>query len=112
VSAWDAFDGIGVSNEDLESFSNVDMPPCAVWETRPDSLRIRHWRKRQEGTMSSSPPSGAMVYWRFKTHSPGPWKFGYVTYESGNDLIRLGLWNGEDLRGPIVSASEIEWKAK
>lgn len=34
------------------------------------------------------PPSGSMVYWRQK--GALDWHFGYVTYESGHDLIRMG----------------------
>lgn len=57
----------------------------------------------------SDPTSGSMVYWRFRKDVPGPWRFGYVTYERGHDLIRMGAWNGDTSHGPIVSASEIEW---
>ena len=60
--------------------------------------------------MSNRPPSGTMVYWRFKMNIPGPWYFGYVTYEKGHDLLRMGRYNGETNGGSIVSTSEIEWK--
>ncbi len=40
----------------------------------------------------SKPPSGSMVYWRFRTQVPCPWRFGYVTYEKGYDLVRMGCW--------------------
>lgn len=56
-----------------------------------------------------SPPSGTMVYWRFKKTTPGPWVFGYVTYLN-NGLIRMGYWNGNSHSGPIVDPKEIEWK--
>lgn len=58
--------------------------------------------------MSSRPPSGSMVYWRKK--GGFNWLFGYCTYVSGPNLIRLGRWNGDTVGGYIVSASEIEWK--
>jgi hypothetical protein len=56
------------------------------------------------------PPSGSMVYWRFQSEAPCEWKFGYVTYAKGCNLIRMGRWNGDSTGGPIVSTSEIEWK--
>ena len=60
--------------------------------------------------MSSRPSSGSMVYWRFRKSVPGPWHFGYVTYERGHDLIRMGSHNGDTTHGAIVSAEEIEWQ--
>ena len=75
------------------------------------------WAKRMKERiteMSSRPPSGSMVHWRFKNNVPGqvrgPWRFGYVTYLHGPDLMRMGLHNGDTNRGEIVTASEIEWK--
>ena len=56
------------------------------------------------------PPSGTMVHWRFKG-TPRPWHFGYVTYERGYDLVRMGTWNGDTTHGNVVSISEIEWKS-
>ncbi len=56
------------------------------------------------------PPSGSMVWWRFKKNVPSSWTFGYVTYESGHDLVRMGRWNGDTMGGSVVSAYEIEWK--
>lgn len=61
--------------------------------------------------MSSRPPSGSMVYWRFKTNAPCEWWFGYCTYAGGYNMLRMGRWNGDTTGGDIVSASEIEWKA-
>jgi hypothetical protein len=61
--------------------------------------------------MTNMPRSGSLVYWRFRGSAPGPWSFGYVTHLSGG-LIRMGLWNGDDSRGPVVSPEEIEWKWK
>lgn len=58
--------------------------------------------------MASRPPSGSMVYWRAKNALD--WFFGYVTYESGHDLVRMGRWNGDSMGGRVVSASDIEWK--
>lgn len=56
------------------------------------------------------PPSGLMIYWRFKRSIPGRWLFGYVTnVQSG--LIRLGRWNGDTYGGSVVEPSEIEWRA-
>ena len=57
---------------------------------------------------TSRPPSGSMVLWRLKDKPF--WHFGYCTYISGPNLIRLGLWNGDTMNGPIVSAFDIEWK--
>lgn len=54
------------------------------------------------------PPSGTMVYWRGKGQLE--WRFGYVTYVSGYNLIRMGPWAGANDRGPIVDSNEIEWK--
>ena len=64
--------------------------------------------------MSSRPPSGRMVYWRFRKNVPGPWEFGYVTYtyEKGHELLRMGRYNGDSSGGKIVSGSEIEWKSR
>jgi len=56
------------------------------------------------------PESGTMVYWRFKKDVPGPFIFGYTTYESGN-LIRLGRYNGDVCGGYVVDVKEIEWRA-
>lgn len=56
------------------------------------------------------PPSGTMVYWRFKASAPCPWVFGYVTYLENGDMIRLGAWNGDATNGRVVDASEIEWR--
>lgn len=56
------------------------------------------------------PPSGSMVYWRFRAAVPCPWRFGYATYEKGHDLIRMGSYNGDTTGGAVVSASEIEWQ--
>jgi hypothetical protein len=58
----------------------------------------------------SRPPSGSMVYWRFKTNAPGAWRFGYVTYAGGCDMLRMGAWNGDNMGGSVVSAPEIEWR--
>lgn len=60
--------------------------------------------------MSNRPPSGSMVYWRFRRNVPCEWRFGYVTYAQGHDLIRMGQWNGDRTNGSVVSATEIEWK--
>lgn len=60
--------------------------------------------------MSNRPPPGSMVHWRFKTQAPGAWRFGYCTYVSGPDLVRMGCWNGDNVGGPVVSAFEIEWR--
>jgi hypothetical protein len=60
--------------------------------------------------MTSKPSAGSMVYWRFLRTVPCAWTFGYVTYERGPDLIRLGSYNGDTTHGAIVGASEIEWQ--
>lgn len=51
-----------------------------------------------------------MLYWRFKSDKPGPWRFGYRTNLSGG-LVRMGLYHGDTTRGPIVDPSEIETRA-
>lgn len=60
--------------------------------------------------MSSRPPSGSMVYWRFKRNAPSAWAFGYVTYAGGCNMLRMGRWNGDTMGGAVVDASEIEWR--
>ena len=57
----------------------------------------------------SRPPSGSMIYWRFKAKAPCAWTFGYVTYLSAG-LLRMGSFNGDTSHGHIVDESEIEWK--
>lgn len=50
-----------------------------------------------------------MLYWRFKRNAPGPWMLGYRTYIDGSSgLVRMGLWHGDTIRGPIVDPSGIE----
>lgn len=56
------------------------------------------------------PPSGAMVYWRFKAKAPCPFRFGYVTYVNGPNMIQMGNWNGDTMGGCVVDSNEIEWK--
>lgn len=52
-----------------------------------------------------------MVYWRFKSKVGGyEYRFGYVTYISGHNMIRMGRWNGDTTGGPIVDCNEIEWQ--
>jgi len=48
-----------------------------------------------------------MVWWRFKTKG-GPWSFGFMTEAPGPNLVRMGLWNGDTSRGPVVDRDEIE----
>ncbi len=55
------------------------------------------------------PQNGTMVYWRFKTSNPTPWRFGYVSQVTSG-LIRMGFWNGDTTRGPVVDPEETEWK--
>lgn len=56
------------------------------------------------------PPPGTMVWWRF-TATGGEYRFGYCTYVSGQNLVRMGFYNGDSTRGPVVDINEIEWKA-
>ena len=49
------------------------------------------------------------VYWRFKSATPGPYRYGWVS-DAGAGLWRMGLWNGDTQRGPIVDPSEIEYR--
>jgi hypothetical protein len=55
------------------------------------------------------PPSGSMVWWRFKDRG-GEYRFGYCTYVDGPNMIRLGRWNGDSSGGSVVSAYDIEWR--
>lgn len=57
----------------------------------------------------SRPPSGSMVYWRF-LGPPSAYRFGYCTYVSGHNIIRMGRWNGDTIGGSVVDANEIEWR--
>jgi len=50
---------------------------------------------------------GEAVYWRFKCEAPGPYRYGWVS-DAGAGLWRMGMWNGETTRGPIVDPREIE----
>ncbi len=54
---------------------------------------------------------GHMVNWRFKKNAPGPWKFGYVSQGPGQNLLRMGNWNGDVCGGTVVDSSEIECRA-
>ena len=56
----------------------------------------------------SRPPSGSMVWWRFIGEKP--YRFGYCTYVSGHNLIRMGRWAGDTVGGPVVDANDIEWR--
>ncbi len=60
--------------------------------------------------MSNGPIIGTMVYWRFRQPTPTVWRFGYVTGATAG-LIRMGYWNGDSHRGPVVDPNEIEWRA-
>ena len=54
------------------------------------------------------PPSGRMCYWRGK--GMVEWRFGYCTYVSGSNLVRMGRWNGDTSGGSVVDIGDIEWK--
>ena len=45
------------------------------------------------------------VYWRFKGEKT--WKYGWPT-RIQNGLVRMGLFNGDSCKGPVVSEDEIE----
>jgi hypothetical protein len=47
--------------------------------------------------------------WRFKAQAPGPWRYGWASHVSAG-LVRMGYWNGDAHRGPIVSRDEVEWQ--
>lgn len=49
-----------------------------------------------------------MVYWRFKARAPCPYVFGYCTYVSGCNMVRMGAWNGDTFDGSVVDVNEIE----
>ena len=58
------------------------------------------------------PPTGSMIWWRFKKQAPCGWVFGYVSYVfSGVNLIRLGTYNGDLFGGAVVDFTEIEWES-
>lgn len=44
-------------------------------------------------------------YWRFKGEKA--WRYGYATQEK-QGLYRMGLWNGDTTRGPLVDPFDIE----
>ena len=48
-----------------------------------------------------------MVWWRFKSDTPGPWHFGWK-YSVPGGLTRMGLWNGDCTHGPVVDLKDIE----
>lgn len=59
---------------------------------------------------TNRPPPGTMVYWRFKDRAPCPFVFGYCTYVSGSNMVRMGCWNGDTTLGPVVDVNEIDWR--
>lgn len=54
------------------------------------------------------PPPGSMCWWRFT--GVGSYRFGYCTYVSGHDLVRMGAHNGDITFGSVVDVNEIEWR--
>lgn len=48
---------------------------------------------------------GQGCYWRFKGDKA--FRYGWPTMVDGG-LVRMGVWNGDISRGPIVDPSEIE----
>ena len=46
-----------------------------------------------------------MVYWR--TKDARVWRVGYQT-SAEHGLIRMGLWHGDTLRGPLLHPADIE----
>lgn len=58
--------------------------------------------------MSIRPPSGTMVYWRFRAKAPCEWVFGYVTILN-DGMLRMDTHNGDSIGGTVVRESEIEW---
>ena len=50
---------------------------------------------------------GESLYWRFK--GIGVWRYGWPT-QVEHGLVRMGLWNGDMIRGSIVDPNEIEIK--
>ena len=57
------------------------------------------------------PPSGHMLYWRWKRKDgqPAIWLFGYCTWV-GSGLVRMGAWNGDTSHGNVVDPADIEWR--
>lgn len=47
-------------------------------------------------------------YWRFKGGDKA-YRYGYATFV-GNGLYRMGLWNGDTTRGPLIDPADIEVK--
>lgn len=58
--------------------------------------------------MANRPPSGTMVWWR--QLNTLEWRFGYCTYVSGPDLVRMGVHNQDTIGGAVVSMKDIEWR--
>lgn len=54
------------------------------------------------------PYNGKMVYWKDKSNTN--WRFGYVTWTTNYNLIRLGRWNGDDMGGALRDINDIEWR--
>jgi hypothetical protein len=48
-------------------------------------------------------------YWRPK--GTIAWRYGWPT-DAGNGLIRMGFYNGDTSRGPVVLQSDIEFREK
>lgn len=46
-------------------------------------------------------------YWRFRGEKA--YRYGWVT-EVKHGLYRMGLWNGDTSRGPIVDPNDVEVK--
>lgn len=83
-------------------------PPKGGLKSARRTPTARHLNRGATRQMTRPSP-GSMVYWRFRSPTPGPFQFGYVTYRR-EQLIRMGLFNGDTWSGPIVDPVEIEWK--
>jgi hypothetical protein len=53
---------------------------------------------------------GQPVWWRFK-NGVREWRYGWPT-DSGHGLIRMGLYFGDTLSGPIVSHEDVEVRTR
>ena len=48
---------------------------------------------------------GQSCYWRFKGEKA--YRYGWPS-QVERGLVRMGLWNGDTIRGPIVDPADIE----
>jgi len=52
---------------------------------------------------------GVSCYWRFKKDGRA-YRYGWPTHDQKSGLVRMGVYNGDTTRGPLVDETEIETK--